>query len=213
MANPVRVNITMNDAQLARLRADLTPQQVKQATYQAIKRTTAFAAKEVRDVVQEKTYLNTKYARRVISSKVSRSEPPFGIVTISHKLVPLIGYRTTATKRGGVTAYLSKDRPPIRLRHAFKRRVFSVEQAAQGDTGHMGIFLRARHLPSKGRNAGNRRLKMTRKGFAGRLAIEEQFGPSVLDLVEQPKLLGAITDEVTVQLERNIQSQLDRFLK
>jgi hypothetical protein len=213
VATPVRINISMNEAQLARLRADLSPQQVKQAQFQAIKRTTAFAAREVQDVVKAETYINTKYVRRVVTSKVSKSDSPFGTVTISQRLVPLIAYRVTASKRGGVTAYLAKNRAPIRLRHAFKRRVFSAEQAAQGDTGHVGIFLRARHLPTKGRNVGNRRLKITRRGFAGRLAIEEQFGPSVLNLVEQPKLLGAITDEVTVQLEKNTQSQLDRFLK
>ncbi len=214
MASPVRINFTINEAQLARLKADLSPRQVKQAQFQAIKRTTAFAARQVQDKVQEETYINKKYVRRVVIATAPKGEPPVGKVTISQKLVPLIGYRVSATKKNGVIAYVSRDRPPIFLRHGFKAFVFSKQQAEQGSTvGHTGIFVRTRHLPTKGPNAGNKKLKLTPRGFAGRLSVEEQFGPSVLNLVEQPKLLGAITDEVNAQLEKNIQSQLDRFLK
>lgn len=207
------VNITFNQSQVDRLIASLNPKQLKSAMFQAIKRTTDFAGRQVKATVKAETFMQPKYVNRVVATRVSKENPPVGIVSISQKMVPLIAFKVRASRRRGVTVQVTKSLPPIVLRHAFKATVRSQQQSEKSLAGHVGIFLRSRHLPTKGPNVGNKRLKLTRRGIAGRLAIEEQFGKSVLSLVETPKIIGSITSEVTDKLEQNVQSQLDRFLK
>src|SRR4051812_21236624 len=117
--------------QLALMRQLLNPKQFKQGIYQAVRRTTNAAAKIFRDIVQERTFLQAKYAKRVIKSRVQGGDLPVGTVTISQEKVPLIGYQVTNHGRKvGVEVMVSKDRPPIHLRHAFLVRLRTAEQEA-----------------------------------------------------------------------------------
>jgi hypothetical protein len=204
------ISISISDSQFAKLSAELNPKQLKQAMFQAIKRTTDYARTKVRSTVKDKTYMRPKYINRAVNSKVSKSDPPEGLITISQRLVPLIAFKATVGKRGGARVHISKDKPAILLRHAFRARVKSYNQKAE-DAGHLGIFLRSKHLPTKGPNMGKG--KIGKHGRAWRLAIEEQFGASVLNLVEVPTVIAAIGADVQNQLEKNVQSQLDRFTK
>jgi hypothetical protein len=212
MASPVStLAIRINTAQHARLKAMLNPKQFKAAQFQAVKRTTTFAERQVKKEVREQTTINKKYVDRVVKSRVSREDPPLGVVTISQRLVPAVGYKHTASKRSGVTVSPTKGKPTIRLKHGFKARARSPQQGEGG--GHVGIFLRGKRLPSKGPNVGKKRYKLTKRGFAGRLVIEEQFGPSVLDIVSVPGIRAKLVTAISDVLDKNVRSQIDRFTK
>ncbi len=187
------IEVGISSIQLKQLEEALNPKQLKQAVYQAIKRTTTTGTVAVRKIVREKTYISAKYANRAVKTRMEGNE---GVITISQKLVPLIGYKVSATKKMGVVAQVSKDRPPIILRHAFKGRVRAGE-----DGGHIGIFQRQKLSGPKA----------TPRGIAQRLPIAEQFGPSVLQLIDVPQTFKELTVNLEDTLQKNIDSQISRF--
>ena len=212
---PVAVSISIDPAQLAEMRRVLDPKQFKQAQYQAVRRTTNAARRIVENVVTEKVNLTRKYARRAVTSRVaSENGVNTGAVTITQRPIPLIGYRPKVSKRGGVTVTISLDRAPVFFRHAFKATVRTLEQVIADEEfeGHTGIFQRARGV-GEFRGAGGNRRGVTPEGFAHRLPIKELRGPSVLDVVEIPDVEKRVTEELGDALSRNVQSQIDRFVK
>jgi hypothetical protein len=155
MASPLKVQVVAAQPnQLALARQLLNPKQLKQGLYQATKRTANAGKKIFREIIQERTFLQNKYAGRVITSKVESGDPPVGVVSIAQQRLPLVAYLVTATQTLGVVAIVSKGRPSIRLRHAFMAKLQTAEQAAKGFTAHKGITERTRHLATKGPNAG-----------------------------------------------------------
>jgi hypothetical protein len=199
-----KIGISISESQLADTRALLDPKVFGRAVFAAVKRTTQGAATDVRRIVRAETNIQAKYVSRVIKPVMPHGDPPVGQVVISHELVPLIGYGARGSKRSGVRAIVSKGRDPIQLRHAF---------IATMKSGHRGVFTRSRHLPTKGPGAGNRKLKLTPRGFAGRFAIDEAFGPAVTDLVNVPDIEKSVVSSITERLEKNLNSQIDRFTK
>lgn len=193
------VQIGINESQLAEIRKLLNPKQFQQAIYQAVKRTTSKGTTIVRDKMKAATFINTKYVRRAVTTKMESGETPVGIVNISQHQVPLIGYRVNVSKRGGAIAQASRDRPPLIFRHAFKGKIRN-RKTQDADEGHIGIFLR-------------RKSDRTKSGFVARLPIDEVLGPSVLSLVEAPKMLSEVETILQDELEKQVQSQVDRFTK
>lgn len=197
------IEIRPDPALSRKLDETLNPRQIRSATFQAVKRTTGKVAGIIQAELQERTVVKTKYIKRVVKTTAATGDPPVGRIRVSQELLPLVAYQAKVTKRGGAVVTVSKDRTPITLRHAFRATV--------GKGGHRGVFLRARNLPTKGPNEGKG--KLTPRGIAGRLAIKEQFGPSVLDLVELPEVLGAIKIDTQAEMAKYLNSQIDRFTK
>jgi hypothetical protein len=202
--------VVIDPQDLQRMREALSPSQYRSATFQAVKGTTGKVRTIIAGKVRERSEVKKKYVDRVIRTKQPRGDPPVGEVTVSQELLPLIAFKARALKRGGVRVTVSPDRTPLTLRHAFLAKMKS---------GHTGVFLRARHLPTKGPNAGLKtakgkpKYKLTARGIAGRFAIDEQFGPSVLQVVALPEVLDSIVLDVGEDLAKRVNSQMDRFLK
>lgn len=194
--------VTIPEAKYESLRAVLDPKQLDAATFSSVKRATEGGATFVRNVVAKNSTLTAQEItqQRIIVARPPVGRPPVGRITISQKLIPLSRFRVTPLKRGGVSVKIAKDRPPLKLQHAFTATLKS---------GHWGVFLRARHLPTKGPNVNKG--KLTPQGFAGRFAIQEQFGPSVLDLVSIPATFAAVEERVAEILLKRLDSQLARF--
>lgn len=209
-----RLVFSIPQADRLKLRELLDPKQVRQAEFQAVNRTTNALARIVRKGVQDEVKITKKYVDRVIYTRKAKGDPPEGSIEISQRLLPLIAYGGRASKRSGVTVQISKHKPPLRLRHAFKATVRTAGADGIHD-GHLGYFTRGRNLPTKGPNVGNTKVtgKLTPKGFAGRLTIIERFGPSILDVVEIPKVLDRIVFDADAELHKNLMSQIDRFTK
>jgi len=205
------IELVLPEDQRQKLAERLTSGQLRRANYQIVKRTTVQLVKLVRKEIRQQTTINKKYVDRVITTVNPQGDPPVGKVIIKKKAIPLAAFKARVLKRGGVSVRVSKLLPPVVLRHAFMAEV--------GEGEHAGIFLRARHLPSKGPNAGkvnkhgHPALKLTAQGFAGRLAIKEQLGPSIHKLVSVPDVLRRIRFDAAAYMAKQAQSQLDRFTK
>lgn len=204
MAEPKAITIQIDDAQLRRLEADLKPRQIKQALFQAVKRTAGKVVTLVRKAVADRTFIKKKYVDRAVKLDGPHGDMPVATIRVSRKPIPLIAFPHTRSRKGGVTVRVSKDLPPIKLAHAFIARVASPSQAEQG-AGHEGVFLRSRRPTGKN--------KLTPRGFTGRLAIEEQFGKPVMAVVDMPAVMQKIELDTRAEMDKQIQGQLDRFLK
>lgn len=219
----MQFSITISPEQIAKLEAAIGKQSTKQAIYQAVLRTTRAGTTIFRKRITEKLYLDQKYITRAITTDVrglSRdSAEAVGHIRVSAEPIPIVAYQDRkAGKQGGITVVISKDRPPLYLRHAFYARV--------GTGGHVGIFFRAegrdksagkeRFIVSGGRIAQRYKHggKLTASGYARRLPMEEKFGPSVVDAYGD-KVLTTMGQQINVDLQetlvKNLQSQLDRF--
>jgi hypothetical protein len=188
----------------------LDPKQLRQALFQTIKRTTNKGTRIVQDEVQEYLNISSKYVKRAVKTQIEPRDPapPIGIIRISRRGLPLIAYKPSVTKRGGVTAKVWKDRPPLRFSHGFKGTV-NYQNATTDAELHTGVFIRTRHA-SRGNKEAH---KLTPKGFAGRLAIKQLMGPSVEGAVELTKVSNAVYVGLQGEAEKQLQSQIDRFTK
>jgi hypothetical protein len=197
---PELLTVEIPEQQYRELLQALEPKQARQATFAAVKRATESGASFMASLVRKRTTLAREEAAKVIKANVPSGDPPVGRITIKQKLIPLSKFKFASLSRGGVSVKIDKDRPPLRLSHAF---------IATMKSGHQGVYLRAKHLPTKGPNIGKGRL--TPQGFAGRFAIAEQFGPSVLQFISDPAVFKDVQDHIQTVLVRRAASQLARF--
>jgi hypothetical protein len=210
---PALVTISVSEEQRRGPENWLSPKQVRQAMYQAVKRTTKTGGTQINRRVRAEINITKKYADRAIRVFDPKGDNPVGVVSIARRSIPLIAYRPRVSKRGGVLAVLTKGKPALRLRHAFKATVKTKGEGDEHD-GHLGIFGRARHLPTKGPNAGKG--KLTPRGFAGRLAIKQAYGPSVLSVLGEQGTTKVAQEELAKLhdvLLKNLDSQIARFTK
>lgn len=181
----------------------LDPKQLKTAMRAAVTRTTRRLANQV--VARAQEVLHVKKSGLVAKTLSDKRRPvgygitkaggdvPQGVVIVRKIPIRLIAFKVSVRKKTGVTAIVRKDRPPIVLRHAFRARVGS----------HTGIFLRA-----KGRGKGG---KLTKRGYARRLPIEEQFGVSLYAVVNVPHMLSKILKDGQEFLIHEFAGQMSRF--
>jgi hypothetical protein len=110
---------------------------------------------------------------------------------------------------GGVTVKPWKDRAALVFKHAFAAKV-NFQNAEDASELHKGVFLRTRHLSPRALSLG---FKLTRKGFAGRLAIKQLLGPPVESAVELDSVSNAVYAALAGEADKQLQSQIDRFTK
>jgi hypothetical protein len=202
------LSIGVDPAIQARIRSLLDPKQVRQAEFQAVKRTTGKLVTIVKNKVKEQSFVKPKYIGRVISKRDPRGDPPVGEVIVRKQRLPLVAFKISVSKRSGVRVSLSKNLPPIVLRHAFVATVKAP--ANNGEVSeHTGVFLRSRHLPSKGPNQGKG--KLTARGFAGRLAIKQVFGKSIFAYVNVPEIRDEIVFDGRAEMRKQLENQIKRF--
>lgn len=212
-------------AQLADLRRVLNPKQFQSACYQAIKRTVARARQIAAKAVQERLTIKRKY----IDDPNNRSAPiktfmrqgvPAGSLYINQVRAPMSAFKCRQT-RYGVIVTLDKKRGSMTYRHAFLAKVRTKGLDDQHE-GHIGVFERSDRAAPKvaapGRELFQRSRaivpgKLTKEGFAGRLHIDELFGPSVLQFITRDEIIQAIYTGIGNELEKQIDSQVSRFTK
>jgi hypothetical protein len=209
----------------SKLEQILKPAQLRRAEFQVVKRTTAQLAKLVRAEVRQQITIASKNTKRAIIVAEPKGDPPVGKVIVSGKRIPMVAFKhqpwrtMKGVTSGGVSITVRKDWPPIVLRHAFIANVKQINAKSLETVGHVGIFLRSRHAPTKGFNAGLRdrfghpKYKLTPEGFAGRLSIEQEFGPSIAKLLSIPAVLNRIEFDAAAYMMKVAQGQIDRFTK
>lgn len=209
---PALFSVSVDKVEEDRVRAVLDPKQYRQAIFQAVLRTTKKIGTAVGKGIKEHSYIKPKYIKRSIFVRVPKNKSgdvsPEGTVEVKKKRLPLIAFKVRASKKRGVTVQTSPDGAPIVLRHAFKATV-RLAGTSDEHEGHDGIFLRARHLPSKGPHVGKG--KLTKRGFAGRFAIAEQFGPSAFFFASLPEVKDSIVIDARAEMRKQLTSQVARF--
>jgi hypothetical protein len=223
-----KARVEVHARKLADLRRVLNPKQFAQATFQAVKRTTAGAVSYATDRVQKVTGLPRRYIsgkqhrRAAIVSTVRKGDSPEGIVKVREIEVPLSAYKFRRVGDNGIEVTIDQLGETIRLKHAFVATVASRAQEAQG-IGHRGIFSRSKvgtsaaavtryfqkGMASKWKAA--ERGQVTPSGHAWRLPIEEHFGPPVLAFVTRDEIRIDIETHTAQNLDAQIDSQVRRF--
>ena len=140
------ISIGLNPAELSAIQRVLSPQQYRQANFQATRRTTRTGRIMAGDVVRGRLTLRKKFIDApnsedaAIRDRFDRSTQTGRIVTTDAKL-PLSEFRYTDSRSTGVTVHIDNQREALRLRHAFSAQVGSSLQRQRGQT-HKGIWMR-----------------------------------------------------------------------
>jgi hypothetical protein len=205
MPAPVVLTFDIPAAPLARARELLNPKQLKQGMFQAVKRTTATAVTAVKREVRAESFIKKKYIDRAIVAKAPSGDPPIGMITVKRMKIPAIGFQVSESKKGGVRIRYLKGKPSFLLKHAFIATVKAAAKNPDDDNEHQGVFFRTRRAKPPG--------KLTKQGFAGRLRIKQQMGPAVIDVVSIPEAFAKLQDDIAATLTKNMESQIDRFIK
>jgi hypothetical protein len=200
--NTSLATIQIPAAQLAELQRILDPKQFKRVQVSTLVEMKRTGVKIISDTLRETLTLSAKYAKRAVKSAVlDKKDPPSVTFSIPDRRVPVVGYKHSATKRGGVryTARVSGGKT-VHLPYSFKSRVigalptgvtsggvgFEGGAGSEGAGGHTGIFVRRKQLSvNSGKSHAKRPYdrkraqKLGPRGVAHRLPIREVFGPSV----------------------------------
>ncbi|HEY1189527.1 MAG TPA: hypothetical protein VGE74_17915 [Gemmata sp.] len=220
VVSPIRISAT---AAWGRLNEELVslPGKLNSARYQAVKRTADQGRRMIADrFIEQYPKIQrgkiesgdpTKRKRPIIS-RVTKGKDPSGVITVTEQPIPMIAFRPKGAgmripskgKPGGITVSMAKNKPPLKLRHAFR---------AVTKSGHEGVFLRRRGVKRLvvTQAANKAAAAITGGQVAGRLPIVELFGPNVYSLMNVPKVNAEVVGKLDALLAKNIQSQIDRF--
>jgi hypothetical protein len=211
----LKVSIQPPEDALRKMREVLTPQQFKQAAFQAVKRTTAKAEKQVENAIAEATTIKKSRAVQGVWSTLTKGDVPVGIVAIRRRPLPASYFKHTASKRAGIAAVFTRGGGAVAFGHGFKRTVTTA--GVDGThSGHVGLFVRAKRLPGKGPNLAS--AKMVQSGkykgqIAARFTLKEIFAPPLIDIVTGTNIAAEITASAGEEMQRQLTSQINRFMK
>jgi hypothetical protein len=223
-----KARVEVDAKKLADLRRVLNPKQFRQATYQAVLRTTNGAVSKATDLVQKRSGLPRRYIsgkqhrRAAIVSAVYKGDSPEGRVRVREIGVPLSAYKFRRVGDNGIEVTFDQLGETLHLKHAFVATVASRAQEAQG-VSHKGIFSRSKVGTSayavsrylqKGMDSkwmAARRGQVTPAGRSWRLPIEEHFGWPVLEFVTKDEIRTEIERHAAETLDAQIDSQVRRF--
>lgn len=147
--------------------------------------------------IRRKALLQQRRSRQVMRlDKATRSRIS-GAIKLTRVPIPLIEFASAANRVPTVEKKRRKP-PVVQVRKGGQKERLSNAFVARMPSGHVGIFERKKQGDSRSR----------------RLPIEERYGPSLLGVFEnQPGLSRGVLDDIGEVLEKNIDSQIDRFLQ
>lgn len=209
----LQIELTEADYRRVRDALRMGPRATDSAIRAAVRRTISPGAEQLRRRVRETINVTAAAVREVITTKLAPFPGLYGDVRVSQRPIPLVEYKHTATKRGGVTVRIFKSGAPLVLRWAFKQRMPGggaiIAQRVKGRATK-----RAAHRTASGlvrRLSG----RLNRAGFTTVLPIKKNYGPSVRDLIAKGGVrpLGRETQkDLSQRFQRNLQSQIRRYL-
>jgi hypothetical protein len=181
----------------------------------AVKRTTAKAEKQVEREIVAQTTIRKDKAKDGIKTVLTRGDNPVGTITIRRRSLPAAYFKHTATAKAGGSVTFQRGGAAIAFTHAFKRTVTTA--GADGEhKGHIGLFFRAKRLPTKGPNV--KKAKMVQSGpyanrIAARFTLKEVFGPPLVDIVNSTAIGETVTRDSNAEMSKQLQGQINRFMK
>lgn len=224
---------------MERVRAQVSPQQFRRAMYQATFRTTRTMTARLKDRTRERLNITATAANDAITSKVvGGGEQSVGVISVTRKRLGLIDFRHTVRK-GGVSAVIEKGRAPVEFRHGFKatmrsghvgiflRKRLSILSAAtqpqelmeahgktlsEAETS-LGILKSRFGKLGINNRSGRPYVRVTPRGFAWRLPLQELGGPPVISTIEDVTDQEDFASDIRIVWRKNMLSQLSRFTK
>ena len=181
------------------------PKDVESALAPAINKTAMTGRARIADAVTERTNIKRGSVLEVLKLQRATKANPVATIAFSDKPRPAFDFKGLSVGKKGISVEFYKGKGRRRYKHAFVATVASAAQRAQG-VGHKGVFQR-----EKGRDRKNR---LTKKGYARRLPIDELKGPSVVaTFQEAPQVAQGIVNNLGDELQKNLLAQIDYRMK
>lgn len=191
----VGFQIGVNAAQIARAQALLDPKQYRVAMQAAVSRTISTGQTRVNKAIRETVNLKRSDVAKLITLKRPSYDNLQGKISIVRKPVPLKEFNPKEAKKG-VRVKVWKDQPAQVLKGTF------IQRTPRSRAGAIGVLERQRI-------GGGKR--------ARRFPTNLRFGPTAITALEGNKkragILPAVSVDLTDVLAKNIDSQIDRFIK
>lgn len=191
----VSFTIGTSAAQIARAQALLDPKEYKRGMQAAVARTIRTGQTRVNKAIRETVNLKRSDVEKLITLKLPSYEKLEGKISIVRKPVPLKEFNPKQAKKG-VRVKVWKDQPAQVLRGTF------IQRTPKSRAGAIGVLERQRV-------GGGKR--------AARFPTNLRFGPTAITALEGNKKHAGVIGEISVDLsgvlEKNIESQIARFVK
>lgn len=210
------ISAQFSEADLAKLTAMLSPEQVPNAQVSALNKTLAKVRTQVKLVVKQKVNIPARYINdnNVIRTVTANKNTLSGAIRVSRKPIPLIEYGATQTKNG------------VTLSREIHSRTKLDKKGTKGIAGYA-----AKRNASGGVNVKVQRdggvehhphffIAMTRSGHIGvfrrrtpkRHPIDQMYGPAVVGvLAGVPSMLEKLQQFAADDLGKQVASQIQRF--
>lgn len=216
------ISLGINEKELAAIKMILSPQQYKQANYQATKRATRRGRVLMGDTVRSRLTVRKKFIDApnskdaAIKDRFDRTTQ-VGRITTTKIGLPLTEFEYTDTGTSGVTVRIDTAQAALQIRHGFRARVKGSGNSPFLSL-HVGIFTRKKvgglaviseRSKSVARAAEGK--QHNSKGIAWRLPIEERFGPAVYDLVSRDEVLRPTMAKLFELYRDEWGNQISRF--
>jgi len=215
MATPGVLSLTVSDAQVAALVADLgeIPKGVPKAIVGAINKTLATGRSLVVKRLTKELALKQKVIRDTIGIRKATYDTKRGVITISRKGISLMQFspipavpayehkvaliRKLVQKGQGIEKLRLPAGVSVRVRPGKPREILKGTYVAKMRSGHVGVYER--------RRTGGKR--------APRLPIQERFGPTPEGVFSHaPGVAADVMSQLGATLQKNLDSQVDRLL-
>lgn len=205
----VDVGLRVDDKDLASILDELAhmPSEMKEAEYQAVKKTTKTGKTRVSRKFRDEMgpgVLNKKLVDARLRLRFPSKANPVGIISISNRGYPLHKYRgrpTTPPRQAGIAASRRNARQTAR---------WTIHKKQGETTGR-------NHFVQRDKRGQVHIMARTPGGRGGRQATAPddyriKYGPGLVSIAHEFMFEDAIVIDLTDVLEKNLLSQVDRFL-
>jgi hypothetical protein len=191
------VEVKYDETQLRRIQKMLrdVPRGMATVMPRAINRTTTSAKVQIgREIAAEVVLTQATVKKNILQTKASRDRW-VGELHISPRRIPLINFKATHLKKGGVSYQIERAGGRQKIAGAFKATMGS---------GHEGVFIRKYYYQDLYRASGQ---------SVRRMPIRELRGPSLgVVFDESPSIVNSVMSQTGRTLEKNVDSQAEYLL-
>jgi hypothetical protein len=192
--------IAVNTEQRQRVERMLSGADARDALSSAVRKTAATAKVRLARIIGEELALpQAAIKKQIIAQRVAKGDLT-ATLTLKRVKIPIIKFGARALSRGGVSVRVSRKKGIEHRLHWFIARM---------PTGHEGVFTRDTGKPP-------RRVEREKNGrkYTSQLPIREVLGPTPLGVfTASPGIADKALKEIGGVLEKNVQSQIDRFMR
>lgn len=194
------LQVIVDPVQMRELEESLSAAQIPKAIVGAVNKTGGKVKTKVIRGIADNVPFAVAVVREQVGLRKANAANPTAVITVSHKKIPLYDYKPIQTPRG-VIVRTSKIGAAQLYKHTFIATVGTGK-------GHIGVFYRAPNWIRK--EVINKKGQKVMHG----LPIKEAYGPSLVGVFGgAPGLLQSTKEFAAADLQKQISSQIDRFMQ